>query len=150
MQISTMWELAQVAAVVGVVAVGTACSSSPSGGEDVAGGLQVTDVRVGTGAEATNGRTVTVHYTGWLYAQAAADRRGSKFDSSRDRNQPFPFVLGAGQVIRGWDQGVAGMRVGGQRTLIIPSSLGYGSTGAPGAIPPNSALVFDVELLDVR
>ena len=112
--------------------------------------LQVTDVKVGTGADATNGKTVTVHYTGWLYNESAADKHGSKFDSSRDRNQPFNFVLGAGQVIRGWDQGVAGMKVGGQRTLIIPPSLGYGSTGAAGVIPPNATLVFDVELLNVQ
>jgi FKBP-type peptidyl-prolyl cis-trans isomerase FkpA len=145
-----MRKLVQLTAVCGALAAALACSSSPSGAEDVSGGLQITDVRVGTGAEATNGRTVTVQYTGWLYTQSTADHRGTKFDSSRDRNQPFSFVLGAGQVIRGWDQGVAGMRVGGQRTLVIPSSLGYGSAGAPGAIPPNSALVFDVELLDVR
>jgi len=112
--------------------------------------LQVTDVKVGTGADATNGKTVTVHYTGWLYNESAPDKHGSKFDSSRDRNQPFPFVLGAGQVIRGWDQGVAGMKVGGQRTLVIPPSLGYGSTGAGGVIPPNATLVFDVELLNVQ
>jgi FKBP-type peptidyl-prolyl cis-trans isomerase len=112
--------------------------------------LQVTDVKVGTGADATSGKTVTVHYTGWLYNESAADKHGSKFDSSRDRNQPFNFVLGAGQVIRGWDQGVAGMKVGGQRTLIIPPSLGYGSTGAAGVIPPNATLVFDVELLNVQ
>jgi FKBP-type peptidyl-prolyl cis-trans isomerase FkpA len=112
--------------------------------------LQVTDVKVGTGADATSGKTVTVHYTGWLYNESAADKHGSKFDSSRDRNQPFSFVLGAGQVIRGWDQGVAGMKVGGQRTLIVPPSLGYGSTGAAGVIPPNATLVFDVELLNVQ
>lgn len=112
--------------------------------------LQVTDVKVGTGAEATNGKTVTVHYTGWLYNESAPDKHGSKFDSSRDRNQPFSFPLGAGQVIRGWDQGVAGMKVGGQRTLVIPPSLGYGSTGAAGVIPPNATLVFDVELLNVQ
>ena len=112
--------------------------------------LQVTDVKVGTGADATNGKTVTVHYTGWLYNESAPDKHGSKFDSSRDRNQPFSFPLGGGQVIRGWDQGVAGMKVGGQRTLVIPPSLGYGSTGAGGVIPPNATLVFDVELLNVQ
>jgi FKBP-type peptidyl-prolyl cis-trans isomerase len=111
--------------------------------------LQVTDVSVGAGTEATAGRLVTVHYTGWLYDRNAADRRGEKFDSSRDRNAPFPFTLGARQVITGWDEGVAGMRVGGQRTLVIPPALAYGSRGQ-GRIPPNATLVFDVELLDVR
>ena len=112
--------------------------------------LQITDVKVGTGAEATAGKTVDVHYTGWLYDASAADHHGAKFDSSRDRNEPFSFVLGAGQVIAGWDQGVAGMKVGGQRTLVIPPALGYGSRGAGGAIPPNATLVFDVELLGLR
>jgi FKBP-type peptidyl-prolyl cis-trans isomerase FkpA len=112
--------------------------------------LQITDVRVGTGAEATTGKSVTVNYTGWLYNPNAADHHGSQFDSSRDTGrQPFTFILGAGQVISGWDQGVAGMRVGGQRTLTIPPNLGYGSR-ANGPIPANSSLVFDVELLDVR
>jgi FKBP-type peptidyl-prolyl cis-trans isomerase FkpA len=112
--------------------------------------LQKTDVKVGTGAEAVAGKTVYVHYTGWLYSESAADHHGTKFDSSRDRNQPFDFRLGAGQVIQGWDQGVAGMKVGGQRTLVIPSTLGYGARGAGGVIPPNATLVFDVELLDVK
>jgi FKBP-type peptidyl-prolyl cis-trans isomerase len=112
--------------------------------------LQVTDVKVGTGAEATSGKTVSVHYTGWLYSESAPDHHGTKFDSSRDRNEPFSFKLGAGQVIQGWDQGVAGMKVGGQRTLVIPPALGYGSRGAGGVIPPNATLVFDVELLNVQ
>jgi FKBP-type peptidyl-prolyl cis-trans isomerase len=109
-----------------------------------------TDVVVGEGEEATDGKTVSVHYTGWLYDEAAPDHKGNKFDSSRDRGEPFGFRLGAGQVIKGWDQGVAGMKVGGQRTLIIPPDLGYGSRGAGGVIPPNATLVFDVELLEVR
>ena len=109
-----------------------------------------TDEKVGTGNEAVSGRQVTVHYTGWLYDNAKPDHKGSKFDSSRDRNEPFPFRLGAGEVIRGWDDGVAGMKVGGRRTLTIPPGLGYGSRGAGGVIPPNATLVFDVELLDVR
>ncbi len=109
-----------------------------------------TDNKVGTGAEAIAGHDVTVHYTGWLYDEKAADHKGRKFDSSRDRNEPFVFSLGAGQVIRGWDQGVAGMKVGGQRTLTIPPQLGYGARGAGGVIPPNATLVFDVELLGVR
>jgi len=109
-----------------------------------------TDVAVGSGEEATAGKTVSVHYTGWLYDESAPDHKGKKFDSSRDRGEPFEFRLGAGQVIKGWDQGVAGMKVGGQRTLIIPPDLGYGSRGAGGVIPPNASLVFDVELLGVR
>jgi len=112
--------------------------------------LQVTDSKVGNGAEATAGKQVTVHYTGWLYDPKAADKRGKKFDSSKDHGDPFAFKLGARQVISGWDQGVAGMKVGGTRTLVIPSELGYGSRGAGGVIPPNATLVFDVELLDVR
>ena len=103
-----------------------------------------------TGATATAGSDVTVHYTGWLYDERAPDRRGTQFDSSRNRNEPFTFLLGAGQVIRGWDDGVAGMRVGGRRTLLIPSGYGYGRRGAGGVIPPNASLVFEVELLDVK
>jgi FKBP-type peptidyl-prolyl cis-trans isomerase FkpA len=109
-----------------------------------------TDVKQGGGAPATAGHNVTVHYTGWLYDESAPDHRGKKFDSSRDRNEPFVFPLGGGRVIRGWDQGVEGMKIGGQRTLIIPSSMGYGARGAGGVIPPNATLVFDVELLDVN
>jgi FKBP-type peptidyl-prolyl cis-trans isomerase len=109
-----------------------------------------TDVVVGEGAEATAGKTVSVHYTGWLYDEAAPDHKGKKFDSSRDRGEAFDFPLGAGRVIKGWDQGVAGMKVGGQRSLIIPPDLGYGARGAGGVIPPNATLVFDVELLGVR
>jgi FKBP-type peptidyl-prolyl cis-trans isomerase len=112
--------------------------------------LQITDSKVGTGAEATARKQVTVHYSGWLYDANAADHHGKKFDSSRDHGQPFSFQLGAGQVIRGWDDGVAGMKVGGARTLVIPPELGYGRRGAGAAIPPNAVLVFDVELLDVK
>ena len=108
------------------------------------------DGHVGSGAEATTGGHVTVHYTGWLYDDKIADHKGRKFDSSRDRNDPFTFRLGAGEVIRGWDEGVAGMKVGGQRTLTIPAELGYGRRGAGGVIPPNATLVFDVELLGVK
>ena len=113
-------------------------------------GMKMTDVKEGSGAEAVAGKTVVVHYTGWLYDEGAADHKGKKFDSSRDRGDPFDFPLGAGRVIKGWDQGVAGMKVGGQRTLVIPPEMGYGSRGAGGAIPPNATLVFDVELLDVK
>jgi len=112
--------------------------------------LNKIDVQQGSGTEAVTGKAVIVHYTGWLYDPAAADGHGKKFDSSLDRGQPFGFVLGAGRVIKGWDQGVAGMKVGGKRTLVIPASLGYGDRGAGGVIPPGAALVFDVELLDVK
>jgi len=108
------------------------------------------DVREGTGSEAAAGQSVTVHYTGWLYDESRPDRRGQKFDSSRDRHEPFSFRLGAGEVIRGWDEGVAGMKVGGQRTLTLPPDYGYGRRGAGGLIPPNATLVFDVELLGVK
>ena len=109
-----------------------------------ASGLQYEDTIVGTGAEAQPGRTVTVHYTGWLYDNGV---QGAKFDSSKDRGEPFMFPLGGGMVIKGWDEGVQGMREGGQRTLIIPPGLGYGARGAGGVIPPNATLKFDVELL---
>ena len=122
-------------------------SSSPSKGEDV-GSLQITDKVAGAGADAINGRLVTVHYTGWLYSSTAADHHGSQFDSSRGAI-PYTFVLGSGTVIRGWDLGVLGMKAGGQRTLTIPSSLGYGPPGYSN-IPGGSALVFDIELLEIR
>lgn len=109
--------------------------------------LKIEDTVEGTGPTATAGQQVRVHYTGWLLENGA---KGRKFDSSRDRNQPFEFGLGQGMVIRGWDEGVAGMKVGGQRTLTIPPELGYGARGAGGVIPPNATLVFDVELLAVR
>ena len=110
-------------------------------------GLQYTDHVVGDGAQAAAGQHVTVHYTGWLYKDG---EQGAKFDSSRDRNDPFDFPLGAGMVIKGWDEGVQGMKIGGQRTLIIPPELGYGARGAGGVIPPNATLKFDVELLGVE
>ncbi len=109
-------------------------------------GLQYEDTTIGEGAEATAGQPVSVHYTGWLYNDG---QQGAKFDSSRDRNDPFKFHLGAGMVIKGWDEGVQGMKIGGQRTLIIPAALGYGARGAGGVIPPNATLKFDVELLGV-
>jgi FKBP-type peptidyl-prolyl cis-trans isomerase FkpA len=114
-----------------------------------ASGLQYEDTVPGTGAEATAGQRVRVHYTGWLYDPAATNNRGRKFDSSKDRNDPFVFGLGQGQVIRGWDEGVQGMKVGGTRVLTIPAELGYGTRGAGGVIPPNATLVFEVELLGV-
>lgn len=109
----------------------------------MAGKLQIEDLVMGTGAEAVKGKVVSVHYTGWL-------TDGNKFDSSKDRGQPFQFPLGRGQVIRGWDEGVQGMKVGGKRKLTIPPELGYGAQGAGGVIPPNATLVFEVELLGVR
>ncbi|MFZ6675191.1 FKBP-type peptidyl-prolyl cis-trans isomerase [Undibacterium sp. Xuan67W] len=107
------------------------------------------DSQIGSGAEAVYGSLVEVHYTGWLYKPKSPSLRGSKFDSSRDAGQVFPFQLGARQVIKGWDMGVMGMKVGGKRTLIIPSYLGYSTTGS-GSIPPNAALIFDIELLSVK
>lgn len=112
--------------------------------------LVKTDVKVGKGAEAKSGQTVSVHYTGWLFDPKASDFHGKQFDSSRTRGTAFKFPLGAGRVIKGWDQGVEGMKVGGQRTLVIPASLGYGARGAGGVIPPNATLVFDVELMGVK
>jgi len=112
--------------------------------------LHVTDTKVGKGAAAASGQQVSVHYTGWLYDAKTPDHRGKKFDSSRDRGEAFSFKLGARQVISGWDMGVAGMKVGGSRTLIIPSDLGYGARGAGGSIPPNATLLFEVELLGVK
>ena len=106
-------------------------------------GLQYEDIETGTGPTAQSGQKAKVHYTGWL-------TNGQKFDSSKDRNDPFEFTLGAGQVIRGWDEGVAGMKVGGKRKLTIPPALGYGTRGAGGVIPPNADLIFEVELLGVR
>ena len=108
------------------------------------------DTVVGTGAEAVVGTTVVVHYSGWLFDAQATNKHGKAFDSSVERGQPFSFPLGAKRVIRGWDQGVAGMKVGGKRTLIIPAALGYGARGAGSVIPPNADLVFDVELLEVK
>lgn len=110
-------------------------------------GLQFEDTVVGTGATPQTGQTCVMHYTGWLYQDG---KKGSKFDSSVDRGQPFEFPLGMGRVIKGWDEGVATMKIGGKRTLIIPPALGYGARGAGGVIPPNATLMFDVELLGVK
>jgi FKBP-type peptidyl-prolyl cis-trans isomerase len=112
--------------------------------------LQITELKPGTGPAIKAGQTAVVHYTGWLYVEDAPDHKGSKFDSSVDRNDPFSFPVGGGRVIQGWDQGVAGMQAGGKRRLVIPPDLGYGARGAGGAIPPNATLVFDVELLSIR
>jgi FKBP-type peptidyl-prolyl cis-trans isomerase len=112
-----------------------------------ASGLQIIDSTVGTGASPKPGQTCVMHYTGWLYENG---QKGKKFDSSVDRNEPFEFPIGQRQVIAGWDEGVASMKVGGKRTLIIPPALGYGARGAGGVIPPNATLMFDVELLAVK
>ncbi|MGC1277975.1 MAG: FKBP-type peptidyl-prolyl cis-trans isomerase [Xanthobacteraceae bacterium] len=128
----------------GIVAAGPARAQPVT---TTASGLGIIDTKVGTGASPKPGQTVVVHYTGWLYENG---KRGKKFDSSVDRGQPFEFPIGKGQVIAGWDQGVATMKVGGKRTLIIPPSLGYGANGAGGVIPPNATLIFDVELLRIK
>jgi len=112
-----------------------------------ASGLQYQDTRAGTGASPTTGQTCVMHYTGWLWVNGA---KGAKFDSSHDRGQPFSFPIGRGRVIKGWDEGVASMQVGGARTLLIPPDLGYGARGAGGVIPPNATLLFEVELLELR
>jgi FKBP-type peptidyl-prolyl cis-trans isomerase FkpA len=114
--------------------------------QTTASGLQYEDTTVGSGAEAVAGKRVSVHYTGWLYNDGV---KGAKFDSSKDRGDPFDFPLGGGRVIKGWDEGVQGMKVGGTRVLVIPAELGYGSRGAGGVIPPNATLMFEVELLNV-
>ena len=132
-----------------IIVATTPINRSEAAGEviEMPNGLKYTDTKIGDGAEATAGKKVSVHYTGWLYNNGT---KGAKFDSSLDRGQPFQFTLGAHQVIAGWDEGVAGMKVGGKRTLIIPPELGYGARGAGGVIPPNATLMFDVELLGVQ
>ena len=112
--------------------------------------LQITDVVQGEGATASAGQEVVVHYTGWLYDPSQSENKGEKFDSSVDRGDPFIFPLGAGRVIRGWDEGFAGMQIGGKRILIIPPEMGYGARGAGGVIPPNATLMFEVDLLEIR
>ena len=138
--------LAMAPAVV-LTAVTPATAQAPGKTMTTPSGLQITDSKVGTGATPKPGQTAVVHYTGWLYQDGA---KGKKFDSSVDRGQPFEFPLGQRRVIAGWDEGVASMKVGGKRTLIIPPELGYGARGAGGVIPPNATLIFDVELLDVK
>lgn len=127
----------------------SAGAGTPAAVADVTA-LAKDDRTAGTGAEARPGMMVSVHYTGWLYDPSAADKRGKKFDSSKDRGEPFEFQLGKGDVIAGWDEGVAGMKIGGTRVLTIPSNMGYGARGAGADIPPNAALVFEVELLGVK
>ena len=142
--------LAGAALALAILAVSTPVGRSDAADNQVTempDGLKYTDSKTGDGATAKSGNKVSVHYTGWLSDNGA---KGKKFDSSVDRGQPFQFTLGAKQVIAGWDEGVAGMKVGGKRTLTIPPELGYGARGAPGAIPPNATLIFDVELLQVQ
>lgn len=130
-----------------------ACGSSPA--NETPGKSDITtlisqDTRVGDGNEATAGRDVLVHYTGWIYEENRSQHRGREFDNSRDRNEPHPFKLGAGEVIKGWDEGVIGMKVGGRRLLTIPPDMAYGADGLGELIPPNATLIFDVELVDVK
>ena len=146
----TVLALAIVMALAGafVAAIPTTATTQAAGKTmTTPSGLKITDSMVGTGAQPQKGQTAVMHYTGWLYEDGA---KSDKFDSSVDRGAPFEFVLGVGQVIGGWDEGVATMKVGGKRTLIIPPALGYGARGAGGVIPPNATLIFDVELLDVK
>jgi FKBP-type peptidyl-prolyl cis-trans isomerase FkpA len=139
---------ALVAALATLLAVACTPPGPPAGGSVAE--LQRIDLKDGTGTVAASGDQVSVHYTGWLYDEDAPEQRGRQFDSSRERGEPIIFLLGAGRVIRGWDEGVAGMRVGGQRVLLIPTAYGYGRKGAGGVIPPGASLVFEVELMDVR
>ncbi len=139
--------------VIGLLALSTAAcggGTSPTSPSSTGSApFSQTDLRVGTGAEATVGRRLTVNYTGWLYDQSATDQKGRQFDTSIGRG-PYAFTLGAGQVIRGWDQGVLGMKVGGLRRLVLPPELAYGSAGSGSTIPPNATLVFEIELLAVQ
>jgi len=139
--------LAAVVLALGAFAIGTTPTSAQGTTMTTASGLQITDSKVGSGASPKTGQVCVMHYTGWLYENGA---KGAKFDSSLDRGEPFEFQIGMGQVIKGWDEGVASMKVGGKRTLIIPPQLGYGARGAGGVIPPNATLIFDVELLGVK
>jgi FKBP-type peptidyl-prolyl cis-trans isomerase FkpA len=141
--------VAALIALVAAAACGGGGNSAPTSPSTPRGEFSQTDVRVGTGSDAVPGRRLSVQYTGWLYDPARPEQKGSQFDTSVGR-APFSFTLGAGQVIRGWDQGVPGMKVGGQRRLVLPPELGYGSAGSPPVIPPNATLVFDIELLDVQ
>jgi peptidylprolyl isomerase len=142
--------IAMATVVAGALAACTpipAAAQSPGKTMTTASGLQIADIKGGTGATPKTGQICVMHYTGWLYQNGA---KGAKFDSSVDRGQPFEFPIGTGRVIKGWDEGVASMKVGGKRTLIIPPDLGYGARGAGGVIPPNATLIFEVELLGVK
>jgi FKBP-type peptidyl-prolyl cis-trans isomerase FkpA len=128
-----------------------ACSSSPPPpGQSEIKTLETVDAKVGDGAEATWGKEVLVHYTGWIYDQKRSENRGREFDSSRDRNDPLAFTIGKAEVIKGWEEGVNGMKVGGRRVLTIPPDMAYGKEGLGELIPPNSTLIFDIELIEVK
>jgi peptidylprolyl isomerase len=142
-----MTALALVAALTGVCFTPTTVTAQVGKTVTTPSGLQIIDTQIGTGPSPRPGQTCVMHYTGWLYQGGA---KGQKFDSSLDRREPFEFPIGQGRVIRGWDEGVASMKVGGKRTLIIPPNLGYGARGAGGVIPPNATLIFEVELLGVK
>jgi peptidylprolyl isomerase len=146
MSLSRRFTLAAALALAAAAASRTALAQ-PGKTMTTPSGLQITDTTVGSGATPKTGQTCVMHYTGWLYENGA---KGKKFDSSVDRGQPFEFPIGTGRVIKGWDEGVSTMKVGGKRTLVIPPSLGYGARGAGGAIPPNATLLFEVELLGVK
>ena len=148
-RVRTLAAIVVVIALTGAVAVGTSTSSKAQAAKTMttASGLQIADSKVGTGATPKPGQTCVMHYTGWLSEGGA---KGKKFDSSVDRGAPFEFPIGQKRVIGGWDEGVATMKVGGKRTLIIPPQLGYGARGAGGVIPPNATLIFDVELLAIK
>ncbi|OQW60714.1 MAG: peptidylprolyl isomerase [Proteobacteria bacterium SG_bin9] len=148
MRVATVLTLAtlSIAAIAAIVPV-AAVAQTQGAKVTTLSGLQIIDGQVGTGASPKTGQTCVMHYTGWLYENG---QKTKKFDSSVDRGQPFEFPIGTGRVIKGWDEGVATMKVGGKRTLIIPPDLGYGSRGAGGVIPPNATLIFDVELLGVK
>jgi FKBP-type peptidyl-prolyl cis-trans isomerase FkpA len=133
--------------IIATGAITAATAQTPGRTMTTASGLKITDTTIGTGATPKAGQICVMHYTGWLYEN---DTKGKKFDSSVDRGTPFEFPIGQGAVIKGWDEGVASMKVGGKRTLLIPPELGYGARGAPGAIPPNATLVFEVELLGLK
>jgi peptidylprolyl isomerase len=141
----TVMAFALVAATIAAAAIAPSALAQPV--QTTPSGLQIIDTKPGTGPWPKTGQTCVMHYTGWLYENGA---KGKKFDSSVDRGAPFEFKIGVGQVIRGWDEGVATMKVGGKRTLIIPPALGYGAQGAGGLIPPNATLIFDVELLAIK
>jgi FKBP-type peptidyl-prolyl cis-trans isomerase FkpA len=136
-----------VSLAIATIAPSTSAAQTAGKPMTTASGLQIVDSKVGTGATPRPGQVCVMHYTGWLYEDG---KKGKKFDSSVDRNEPFEFPIGQRKVIAGWDEGVASMKVGGKRTLIIPPALGYGARGAGGVIPPNATLIFDVELLDVK
>jgi FKBP-type peptidyl-prolyl cis-trans isomerase FkpA len=141
------WALAIITMLAGALTAATPTARAAGATMTTPSGLKIIDTKVGTGAQPKQGQTAVVHYTGWLDNNGT---KGAKFDSSLDRGEPFEFAVGMGQVIKGWDEGVATMKVGGKRTLVIPPKLGYGARGAGGVIPPDATLIFDVELLDVK